>query len=270
MDNFVNGVKLLWSKTNRFHRVLLIFVLMELKLVPGGRYGFHCNDPALSHKFDGDTITLKWLFAMCILLPLAVMLLVERIYHNEDKTRPNRRAWRWHKEYIFGFLVNLCFVHVLKHLVGSPRPHFFDTCKPNEATTCESSEFVSSYTCTGEQRRTWDSDRSFPSGHTSLAIYAGLFTIYYLHMRAPPHARARVYAQAAVGACALWCCVSRMLDHRHHWWDVLAGAAIGCLSLVHTALYLCKNFECRSEVTPEVGSSGGSEESTVPLAEATS
>lgn len=64
------------------------------------------------------------------------MLLVERIYHN-DKTATHNQAICWFKEFLFGVLMNLVIVQILKLIVGSPRPHFFDTCGPREALTCQ-------------------------------------------------------------------------------------------------------------------------------------
>lgn len=71
------------------------------------------------------------------------MLIVERKYNTDEKTdRSKHQAIFWYKEYVFGTLVNLTVVQLLKLLVGSPRPHFFDTCDPKEAQTCEGYVFV--------------------------------------------------------------------------------------------------------------------------------
>jgi hypothetical protein len=36
--------------------------------------------------------------------------------------------------------------------------------------------------------------------------------------------------------------VSRIIDSRHHWWDVLAGAIIGISFGIVMVLYVCNNF----------------------------
>ncbi|XP_072942767.1 phospholipid phosphatase 1-like [Epargyreus clarus] len=235
-------LQLLWKKSNRWHRVIFIFLVVELRLVPGGQIGFRCNDPALSHPFTGDTVSWKWLIGISLLLPLAVMLLVERLQDKSEESK--NQALFWYKEYFFGALLNLTLVQTLKLLVGSPRPHFFDTCKPKEALTCVGSEYVSSYTCT---KAHWlnQSDKSFPSGHTSLALHAGLFIAYYLYRRTSnPTPRSAVACQGASVVAAVACALSRLVDHRHHWWDVLAGAAIAAPILVYTIKSLCADFEC--------------------------
>ncbi|VVC93081.1 unnamed protein product, partial [Leptidea sinapis] len=156
-----------------------------------------------------------------------ILLLVEKRQCNREYSK--QQALRWYKEYMFGFLLNLTFVQTLKLIVGSPRPHFFDTCDPKEALSCQESEYVSSYTCT---KAYWlsQSDKSFPSGHTSLAVHAG----YYLCQRAMDMSARGVRAvQTVCVASVFLCSVSRMWDHRHHWWDVLAGAVIAVPFLLY-------------------------------------
>ncbi|XP_068620370.1 phospholipid phosphatase 1-like [Battus philenor] len=250
-------LKYFWTKTNRWHHVIFLFLVVELKVIPGGQLGFKCNDAALSHPYTGDTISWKWLLGVTVLLPLVVMLIIERQCHGHDKRETNNRnSIRWYKEYVYGLLVNLTIVQALKLAVGSPRPHFFDTCQPREALTCLESEYVNKYTCTTAY---WlsQSDKSFPSGHTSLALHAALFVVYYLQLRATG-AMASVKVgerviRACQGAClalAFFCGVSRMWDHRHHWWDVLAGAAIAGFTFLYTIKSLCNDFQCsRSDVT---------------------
>ncbi|CAH0724200.1 unnamed protein product, partial [Brenthis ino] len=254
----MNKLKLLWSKTNRWHRVLFIFLIVEMKVIPGGQVGFQCNDPALSHPYTGDTINWKWLMGITMFLPFVVMFIVEKQLDKSKDVQQN--ALQWYKEYLYGFLINLTIVQSMKFIVGSPRPHFFDTCSPKEALTCETSEFISSYTCT---KAYWlsQSDRSFPSGHTSLAVHAGIFIAYYLHQRAHRlDSRSIRTIQLLSIFSALFCAVSRMMDHRHHWWDVLAGAGLALPVLAYTIHSLCKNFQC---IAPKGGTESHKEENGV-------
>ncbi|XP_026763392.2 putative phosphatidate phosphatase [Galleria mellonella] len=249
----MDKVKLLWSKTNRWHRMFLLFVVTEFQLVPGGKVGFLCNDPALSHQFTGDTISWKWLLTTVIFLPLAILLVIERTYNSDKQSdRAKQQALCWYKEYLFGVLINLTVIHILKQAIGSPRPHFFDTCSPKEAQTCERGQYVYSYTCT---KAAWlsQSDRSFPSGHTSLALHAAVFIAYYLqqrtrHVKVPSILAVQILCLLA----ALCCSVSRITDRRHHWWDVLAGAVLSLPILFYTIYSLCGNFHCPRVTSEEV------------------
>jgi phosphatidate phosphatase len=48
----------------------------------------------------------------------------------------NKQIWRWYSDYIVGFLTLVLICGIMKILIGEPRPHFFDTCKPREANNC--------------------------------------------------------------------------------------------------------------------------------------
>lgn len=70
-----------WRTTNNYKTyiemvlVLFIFLIVEFRWIPGGQVGFHCNDPALSYPFTGDTINMKWLFGTTLVLPLVMVSL---------------------------------------------------------------------------------------------------------------------------------------------------------------------------------------------------
>ncbi|CAG9795969.1 unnamed protein product [Diatraea saccharalis] len=192
---------------------------------------------------------MKLLLTSVIFLPLVTLLMTEKIY-NQDKSS-KQQAVHWYKEYLFGLLINLTVVQTLKIYVGEPRPHFFEACNPKEASTCTGTEYVSSYTCT---KGHWlnQADTSFPSGHTSLAIHASFFLVYYLHCRTRHHQSNIVFViQALMVVSAVFCAVSRIIDRRHHWWDVLAGAIIAIPILLYTIFSLCRNFDCPVTVPEE-------------------
>lgn len=44
-----------------------------MKVLPAGQRGFICNDPALTYKFNGDTVNIKHLFGTILLIPLAMV-----------------------------------------------------------------------------------------------------------------------------------------------------------------------------------------------------
>lgn len=96
------------------------------------------------------------------------------------------------------------------------------------------SQYVTEYECTNTNDGQWfvrDASKSFPSGHSSTAFYEAIFLIWYLQARSP-RIRSKLLiptVQSILLLLALFCSVSRITDHRHHWWDVLAGANIGIL-----------------------------------------
>ena len=46
---------------------------------------------------------------------------------------------------------------------------------------------------------------------------------------------------------ALVCSLSRITDHRHHWWDVVAGSVVGVVSALYTVRMFCDDFCSRHD-----------------------
>ena len=134
-----------------------------------------------------------------------------------------------------------CVVNLLlKTLASTPRPHFFSTCQPDwSRISCEGQGLVTfdSSLCQsifedGEDWRLTDSMRSFPSGHSQMAFCCAAFFGLYLQKRltASSLKTLRLVTQAMLVILALACAVSRLVDHRHHPEDVVAGSLIGSLT----------------------------------------
>lgn len=90
------------------------------------------------------------------------------------------------------FTVNAGVTYALKHTVHSTRPDGTD-------------------------------NRSFPSGHTSIA-FCGATVLHKEYGKTSPWISVAGYSVATLTA------IDRVRRNRHHWGDVLAGAAIGVLS----------------------------------------
>lgn len=74
-----------------------------------------------------------------------------------------------------------------------------------------------------ERRPDGSDNRSFPSGHATIA-FAGATVMHKEFGRVSPWISVAGYSVATLTA------VDRVLRDRHHWYDVAAGAAIGYLS----------------------------------------
>ena len=90
------------------------------------------------------------------------------------------------------FTVNAGVTYALKHSVHSTRPDGTD-------------------------------NRAFPSGHTSIA-FCGATVLHKEYGKTSPWISVAGYSAATLTA------IDRVRRNRHHWGDVLAGAAIGVLS----------------------------------------
>jgi membrane-associated phospholipid phosphatase len=124
----------------------------------------------------------------------------------------------------------------LKNLCGKPRPDIIDRCQPSQETLNN----VPLYTLSTKNICTQTDDaimqdgfRSFPSGHSS-SSFAGLFylslylaaKLHVLDQRGEVWRTVVVLLPTIVAACVA---MSRIMDARHHPFDVLFGSALGIL-----------------------------------------
>ncbi|XP_015584947.1 phospholipid phosphatase 1 isoform X2 [Cephus cinctus] len=235
--------------------VVVLLTVVEFGVLPHNQIGFFCNDPKISFKFTGDTISMGLLIVGSIVLPLIVMWICECICHNPDSYRTTtgctgsraKQIWSWYGHYAVG-IVTLTFVcDVIKILIGEPRPHFFDTCRPRELHNCTDG-YVHSFTCTNTDDAYWfvsDSSKSFPSGHSALSSFTAIFLMWYFQNRLPKRMSTFIlkpWLQCIALSWGLVCSLTRIADNRHHWWDVLAGDILGVLFAIFAVKVLCEEF----------------------------
>lgn len=256
-----------------------VCILLEVGVLPSRQSGFTCNDPALSYLHTGDTFSIQLVAAITVIVPYLLLWAVETTLQQEDEynlkkskyVASAKTAGLIYRDYIYGSIVNLTILEVVKCVVGTPRPTFFDLCQPDAAATCNDSEYVSSFKCTSTKYMQYlriDSSRSFPSAHASLSVYCGLFLAWYLQRRAFSwHNRSVLLVPLLQVLCIVYACVcslTRLTDHRHHWWDVLVGAVMGVLAVLYTVLVLCKNFSQPAVVsTSDISSNDGNNHQSV-------
>jgi diacylglycerol diphosphate phosphatase / phosphatidate phosphatase len=123
----------------------------------------------------------------------------------------------------------------LKNLCGKPRPDLIARCQPEDGAVDPPIFGLSNITiCTQTDKAIMaDGFRSFPSGHSSSA-FAGLFYLS-LYLAAKLHVldnRGEVWRTfiVLIPTLAASCiAMSRIMDARHHPFDVLFGSAMGIL-----------------------------------------
>lgn len=128
-------------------------------------------------------------------------------------------------------------IQAAKFFTGAHRPHFFDTCKPDAMLNCTLGTFVNDYKCTNKDVPWWkiyDASMSFFSGHAATCVFSCLLICWYLQKRMKTESLFLVpFVQTALVCLGYYGSISRVFDHRHHWWDVLSGAIVGILATYH-------------------------------------
>lgn len=140
---------------------------------------------------------------------------------------------------ILGLLLSeaMAFVitQILKNAVGKPRPDFIDRCQPASGSQDPPVYGLSNSTiCQGEPSLIKDGFRSWPSGHSS-SSFAGLFylTLYLSGKLHIMDKRGEVWKMIIViipCMAASMIAISRIMDARHHPFDVISGSLLGILT----------------------------------------
>nr|ASN64455.1 phosphatidic acid phosphatase [Eimeria falciformis] len=274
-----------------FTHVLSVVLLAGLAFYALQQYsssrGSFCNDTEIALPYKEQTIPFSTLVYLCVVGPLVLILLLEALLSairsanvaGDEKKEPTSKivglceiphglieVYRHVGAFLFSCVACWLLTEVLKEVVGSLRPHFLSVCKPDwSQISCKENElytYVSDFFCTGDAHRIREGRRSFPSGHSSMAMCGVLFTMLYLqgrfkwqqHKTAPrlqqQQRRAflsKVYwmieaatpcLQVLLFLMALYIPATRVLDHYHHVRDVVGGGVLGAFVALHAAFFV--------------------------------
>lgn len=149
------------------------------------------------------------------------------------------------------YFVNLALMHIImaaaKFFTGAHRPHFFETCKPDKMLNCTLGTFVSDYKCTNlnvTKFKIYDASMSFFSGHAATCVFSCLLLCWYLQKRMKSTSLFLLpFVQTALVCLSYYGSISRVFDHRHHWWDVLTGGMVGILATYHMVIMVKDYFQ---------------------------
>ncbi|KAG8791534.1 hypothetical protein FRC12_008906 [Ceratobasidium sp. 428] len=211
--------------------VLWAFVA-ALNNVDGFRREFDLTDPHISHKYKPKELVPGYaLHLIAFVAPLILMWTINLMMV--------RSWWDGHSAALgltLGLAMTSVTTHLVKVTVGRPRPDLIHRCQPIPGAMNhlpnEYFGLATSAVCTQSNRLIMrDGWRSFWSGHSSES-FAGLsFLSYYmagkLHMFDQQGYTAKVWLTLAPFLVALLIAISRTVDNRHHWQDVVVGGIVG-------------------------------------------
>lgn len=213
--------------------VLLLLFYMPVKT------GFFCNDDDLKRKFQKDTVpAIALLCGTFLVAPIVIVIitLLAGILESASK------SWIFAKKclleglgtafiYLYGLLCVGMITIVMKAFISSKRPYFLTACQPDFAKI-NCSEYITEYNCTGTDKYLiYQAQLSFPSGHTSISVYAAVFLVMVTNRRLTAIRNISSFLlptiHLAVIMLGVLCSVSRVKDNAHFWIDVEGGALIG-------------------------------------------
>ncbi|KAF8136640.1 PAP2-domain-containing protein [Boletus edulis] len=208
--------------------ILLAVVFFALNSVHGFRRDFSVNDETIRFPYAvHERVPDLALYFIALVAPLVIQLAVNLV--------TVRSFWDYHNSalgLILGLAITGAITQFSKITVGRPRPDLLSRCIPKTGSQNSTYGLSTDAICTQtDQSIMLDGWRSFPSGHSSLS-FAGLgFLSFYLagkmHLfdnRGHTH-KAWISLTPLAGATLV--AISRTMDYRHHWHDVVAGSILG-------------------------------------------
>ncbi|EGG01481.1 uncharacterized protein MELLADRAFT_50083 [Melampsora larici-populina 98AG31] len=214
---------------------IIIIALCVGLYFTGDVNGFHrqfdLNDTSIRHTHaETERVPILHLAIYSILIPIVLIITCSQGLL--------RSFWDSHNGLLglaFSLSLNWAFTTAIKNTVGRPRPDFIDRCQPRSDVMNASIGLSDESICTTslDSRLLMDGFRSFPSGHASTAWcglgYLSLYLAGKFHLfdRKGHTLKAWLALSPLLGAALI--SISRTMDYRHHWQDVLVGGLLGML-----------------------------------------
>lgn len=208
--------------------IILAAIFFSLDNVEGYRRVFSLQDTSLRHPYAvHERIPNVALYFICFVAPVLLQPVINII--------TIRSWWDLHNStlgLVFSLALTGSVTQFVKITVGRPRPDFIDRCQPPQGAVDPAFGLTDWTICTQTDNGILrDGFRSFFSGHSSLS-FAGLgFLAFYLagkmHLFDKRGCTGKAWLALAPFSAAALVAISRTMDYRHHWHDVLVGSIVG-------------------------------------------
>lgn len=235
--------------------LMILFAIVD-KIAPFHQH-FSLDNYTLHYPFaEHERVPVMWLCVYVILAPAAIIALytmvIDGLFSHQTPMPSNRtgikrlsgryrfkdRLWELNCGILgLGLSIGAAFTitGALKNAIGKPRPDLISRCIVDQSkinTTLYALQTIDICTQT-DNYILQDGFKSFPSGHSSVS-FAGLFylSIYLAGKLHVLDAKGEVWRTFLVMVPALGAALitgTRIMDARHHPFDVLSGALLGIL-----------------------------------------
>ncbi|XP_013193500.1 putative phosphatidate phosphatase [Amyelois transitella] len=233
--------------------VCIPLLLIQLQAEPYRR-GYFESDETIRYRYREQSITeavLGIIGFVVVILTVFVAEICQKKQNAVEKSLSGKpiASWLWESYrvigvYTFGAACQQLTVSIGKYTLGRLRPYFYEACQPvPNQSTINDLGYIMDYTCRGtDEDRIMNARLSFPSGHSSYAMYTAVFFICYLQYKCKWRGSklCRHFAQFAALMAAWYVGITRVQENQHHWSDVGAGFLIGTAIAVFTFVYILK------------------------------
>lgn len=197
--------------------------------------GFFCNDETLMLPFKEPIVDNFVLYVVGFGAPILIIAVIE-FSHRKSAMRTEREliifgrkipfwiqmSYKYIGIFLFGAACNQLAAEIGKHTIGRLRPHFIEACNPilPDGTNCSSPtnlhRYIEDFTCGNIDSKSMR--LSFPSGHSSFAMYTMLFAALYVHFRINWKGSKlfKHFLQLIFALLAWFLSLSRIADYKHH------------------------------------------------------
>lgn len=255
--------------------VFLPWIVLQTAVKPYRR-GFFCDDDSIKYPFKDNTVTNAALTISGFVVAFIVFAVTEAVQFLAASNRP--APFRFSSScsmpryflivykifgiFLFGLAIQQTITNIGKFTIGRLRPHFLSVCDPDfsrlNCTVGNAADPVYLYieyeVCRTPESSTRlkDARMSFPSGHSSFATYVAVFLTLYLQARMTWKGSKLLkhLLQAILIYLAIFVCLSRVSDYKHHWSDVLSGAILGVFVAALAGIHISSQFRgyCRKSL----------------------
>ncbi|KAJ7489846.1 phosphatidic acid phosphatase type 2/haloperoxidase [Mycena galericulata] len=207
----------------------LAAIFFSLDPIHGFRREFSLQDTSLHYTYAvHERIPDYALYLIAVVSPVILQALINYF--------TIRSWWDLHNG-LLGLILGLSIAgsvtQFTKLTVGRPRPDLLDRCQPRAGSVDPLYGLSNSSICTtsNDSAIMLDGFRSFPSGHASISFaglgFLGFYLAGKLHLFDHRGYAAKAWVSLVPFAGAALVAISRTMDNRHHWQDVLVGSILG-------------------------------------------
>jgi len=185
---------------------------------------FRLDNPQIAYPYAAEHVPAPLLAFLVVVLPIGALVL---------SGAASARFRRHSAVSLLGFALSLTatfFVcNVLKFLIGNQRPDFLARCMPKPGISKDVYVTVEAVCTNPDMGSVWEGCRSTPSGHSALSFASMGFLTLWLGATFEVERRPRSARLAALlpMALAVFVAYTRIIDHKHHWVDVIGGGLLG-------------------------------------------